>query len=495
MMLRDLGWRLKVPLAILAVIVMTEAVVTTLLVTRALADARRDLEVSAESLVSLLARSLREPLLRDDLWQAFEVVTAPIADRRPDHPLQGVVVLDGDGQVFVASDPRRFPVHAAGGTLPEPLAAVAHRTREAVAFRFALGAGRTGPELAAAGPILAEDGSLLGTVVLDFDADLYGRRRWAAVADVALYSLPGLLLLLPLGWYAGHRLAGPLAQMARALAQVGRDDPVQVARLLPPEGGDEVGRLSRQARLMLDGLARKAALEREVLASERMAAVGRLAAAVAHEINNPLGGMLNAIDTAQRHGVADGITRKTLGLLERGLRQIRACVSALLVEARLDSPLLTSQDWDDLFVLVGHEAASRGVQLRWRVEPAARGGVPLPAHDVRQLVLNLLLNSLAAARAVGADPPTAELAADLDGDRLAIRVGNTGPPLTPERIARLFEPFVTSEGDDGAVRHGIGLWVCWQIVQRAQGSLDAASADGWTRVSVTLPVAGATVRG
>ena len=105
MRLRDLSWRLKVPLAITAVIVLTEVVVTTLLVTRALADARRDLEATAESMTRLLARSLRDPLLRDDLWQAFEVISAPLAARRNDSPLQGVVVLDAARQVFVASDP------------------------------------------------------------------------------------------------------------------------------------------------------------------------------------------------------------------------------------------------------------------------------------------------------------------------------------------------------------------------------------------------------
>jgi len=200
MKLADLSWRLKVPLAITAVILVTEIVVTTLLVTRAFGDARRDLEASAESLTTLLARSLRDPLLRDDLWLAFEVVGTPLAARGRDSPLQGVVVLDAAGQVFVSTEPRRLPVMPPAADLPEPLAGIAAKALAGQRFHFALGRGAGGPELAAAGPILAEDGSRLGTVVLDYDGAVYAQRLRSAVIEVALLSVPGLLLLVPLGW-------------------------------------------------------------------------------------------------------------------------------------------------------------------------------------------------------------------------------------------------------------------------------------------------------
>jgi signal transduction histidine kinase len=494
----DLSWRLRVPLAITAVIVVTEIVVTTLLVTRALSDARRDLEASAKSLTTLLARSLRDPILRDDLWQAFEVVRAPVAERGADSALMGVVVLDAGRKVFVSSDPRRFPVLMPADVLTEPLAGIARQATSDARFHFTLGRGAAGPELAAAGPVLAEDGTRLGTVVLDYDGAVYAQRLRSAVLEVALFSLPGLLLLVPLGWYAGKRLAEPLVQMARALAQVSRAPPEEVRKLLPPEGGDEIGRLSTQARHMLDGLARKSALEQEVMASDRLAAVGRVSAAIAHEINNPLGGMLNAIDTALRHGQPDAVSRKTLGLLERGLQQIRATVGALLVEARLDSPRLSGQDWDDLLLLIQPEVAARSLQLLWQVEAVAVAEIALPGHEVRQLALNLLLNASAAARTTDAAAQAAavEFTVARSPGLLAIVVGNTGPALEPQQLSRIFEPFVAPSFETQAAasngnlthRHGLGLWVCWQIVQRLGGSIDVASDEHWTRVSVTLPV-------
>ena len=88
MRLSDLDWRLKIPLALTAVIVLTELVVAAALVTRTLRDARAVLEASSRNLVTVLGRSLREPMVRDHLWQAFEVVSTPIAARTPDNPLK-----------------------------------------------------------------------------------------------------------------------------------------------------------------------------------------------------------------------------------------------------------------------------------------------------------------------------------------------------------------------------------------------------------------------
>lgn len=488
MRLRDLSWRLKVPLAITMVILVTEVIVTALLVTRALSDSRRDLEASAESLTTVLASSLRDPVLRDDVWQAFEIIGTPLAARRSDNPLKAVVVLDTSNLVFVSSEPRRIPVLTPGSALPEPLANLATQVVEFRTFQFLLGRGTTGPELAASRPILAEDGILLGTVLLEFDGEIYAARVRSAVLEVALISVPGLLLLIPLGWYAGKRLAEPLAQIAQVLARVSHEPPEQVLKLLPPEGGDEVGRLSSQARLMLNGLARKAALEHEVMASDRLAAVGRVSAAIAHEINNPLGGMLNAIDTAIRYGQPDSISRKTFGLLERGLQQIRATVEALLVEARLNSPRLTAQDWEDLLLLIQPNAAARSLQLLWQVEPTLPAEIALPGHEIRQLALNLLLNAIAAAQRTDASEAAIELTVAHSPGLLALVVGNTGAAVPPERIAQMFEPFVAPDSGKSQHRYGLGLWVCWQIVQRLKGNIDVSSDGQWTRVSVTLPV-------
>jgi signal transduction histidine kinase len=487
MRLRDLSWRLKVPIAITAVILITEIVVTGLLVSRALSDSRRDLEYSADSLTTVLASSLRDPILRDDVWQGFEIITNPMEARRSDNPLKAVVVLDATDAVFVSSEPKRIPISTQGASLPAPLPKVAS-TSDVPDFTFVLGRGVNGPELAAAKPILTDDGIRLGTVLLEFDGEMYAARVRSAIVNVALISVPGLLILIPLGWYAGKRLAEPLAQIAQVLARVSHDPPYQVMKLLPPESGDELGQLSAQARIMLNGLARKSALEQEVMASDRLAAIGRVSAAIAHEINNPLGGMLNAIDTALKHGQPDALSKKTFGLLDRGIQQIRSTVEALLVEARLNSPQLSDQDWEDLLLLVQPNAIAQNTQLLWSVEPSTDGYTPLPAHEIRQLTLNLLLNAMAAAKQTDKEQAAVELTVAHTPGWLAIVVGNTGQALSTERIGQMFEPFVAADPSETQHRHGLGLWICWQIVQRMGGSIQVSSDEQWTRVSISLPI-------
>jgi signal transduction histidine kinase len=478
-----LSYRLKIPLAITIVIVLTEGVVTTALLTSASADARRDLETSALNLAAVLARSVREPILRDDLWQAYEVIRTPLEVRLPGNPLQSIVIFDAANRVFVASDPKRLPVFASAETLPAAQRTSLSSAASDRSFRFDAPDPAGEALFLSAGPVLADDGTYLGAVLLAFDADLFRARVRETLGRLLLVSIPGLLLLVPLGWYWGTRIAEPMSRLAAAMSRVGRDPPQTIATQLPAGGGDEIGTLSMRFQNMLGDLARKESLEREMVQSERLAAVGRLSAAVAHEINNPLGGMLNSLDTLARHGSPDPLTQRTLGLLQRGLEQIRATVRALLVEARLDSPALTESDWNDLKELVQPQAAQRNVRLQWSIR--ASPTLPLPAHQVRQLVLNLLLNATNACSAGG----IVTLDVSERQARLIISVTNTGEPLAADQIERLFEPFVDAGRSAGAPSHGLGLWVSYQIALQLGGSITAGSDGGVTRFNVELPLA------
>ena len=82
MTLRNLSYRYKVPLSLTAVILLATVVVTATLLFRAYGEARNDLLQSAESLSRVLTKTLREALLHDDLWQAYEIVRTPLTSRR-----------------------------------------------------------------------------------------------------------------------------------------------------------------------------------------------------------------------------------------------------------------------------------------------------------------------------------------------------------------------------------------------------------------------------
>ena len=462
-MLSNLSYRYKIPLALVAAILLTALALALTSAARTYETARGQLLSSAERVGALLADALADSIRKDAVWAAYLSVQTLVNVEGTSGDAPAVVVLDTLGRVFVSSDPKRFPVLAPATDLLD-----------------------AGDETTSAGngsllvrvPIAPREGRL-GEVVLLYPGSRLQPPLYDIVRSTAWATLGVLALLVPLAWLWGRRVAAPLVHLADSMPMVATL-PVEQIALPAVVSNDEIGRLTERFRAMLSDLAEKREVERRMMSTERLAAVGRLAAGVAHEINNPLGGMLNAISTYRRHGAQRDLGEKTVSLLERGLNQIRETVSALLVEARLETHPLSAEDIEDVRTLVLPEVKQRHARLDWHSDVEHR--VALPSTEVRQVLLNLLLNAIHAIDDGGAVSCTVSLG---DGC-LRIVVENDGDAIAAEQIDTLFEPFV---GRDTA-GSGLGLWVTYQIVQQFRGEIGVDSQPGLTRFSVVLPVAG-----
>lgn len=475
----SLSLRWKIPLRVMGAVVGTAFAVTVGLLVRDYEGMRASMDAHAKSLGRVMASTLVAPLLHDDLWRAYEILDSAREAQLPESGLdaQLMLVLNDERHVFVANVPREYPI----GSRPEAQNAmfvdlVAELAREESLEQKVF-------EPSAAGfyfvvtPLTA-DGVMLGHIVLGYSKAAFLPRYLTLARRAGLVTLLVLAVLLPASWIWAGRTAAPLLQLAAAMDHVPAR-PEDVALTDMPGSGDEIGRLAQAFLRMVDELKKKQELENQMLASERLAAVGRLSAGIAHEINNPLGGMLTAIKTYQRHGSGDPLAQQTLSLLERGLLQIKNTVAALLVETRAQDRPFAPADIDDLLILVEAQAREHALQLH--VAGKLERSLPLPSTLLRQILLNLLLNAIAAAEQGG----NVRLNIAADAGLLRLAVCNDGEHIPEEQLAYLFEPFATHKTQG----HGLGLWVVYQIVKQLGGGLSVDSQPGRTTFTIEIPYA------
>jgi two-component system NtrC family sensor kinase len=475
----QLSLRYKLPIAFGMTIIVTALIISGVLSWHTYRQMRDDLIANAEGISKTLARSVAPLMLRDDVWQAFESIVTPLTaapSEKRSHKL--VVVLDKEQKIFVSSQPRQFPMQRPLAEIDAQYAPVLARLDAAGTVTWYEETGPLAGHIFVASPIQAEDGLPLGTVIVRYADSLFLDRFGDARERVAWAVLATVLMLLPLGWLFSKRLADPLVSLRKRMATLPGhvDGPGNPAR--SRFGGDEIRDLSDQFDRMTSELAKNEVLKTQIAAADRLAAIGRLAAGIAHEINNPLGGMINAVNTFERYGQSDALTGKTTSLLKRGLAQIKETVGAMLVEARLESRAFTPEDVEDLKTLTAAHQKTKCVSVEWDSNIA--DPLPLPATPLRQLVLNLLLNAVAASDADS--PVTCSLRRE-EG-MLAIRVSNSGNVISGERMLKLFEPY---EAEDSP-GNGLGLWVCYQIVRQLNGTISVFSQDRRTEFAVEVPV-------
>lgn len=227
-------------------------------------------------------------------------------------------------------------------------------------------------------------------------------------------------------------------------------------------------------------------LEEKVRRNERLAAIGRLAAGVAHEIRNPLSS-IRGFAQYLRHVLEEKPDAQQYAeVIIREMDRINRVVSDLLTFARPTKINLRSADMDELTAhvvrLVEADAASRGITIATAVPPDARN-VVLDAAQMTQALLNLAINAL---QAVAPDGHIV-LGARRDPDRIFLWVEDDGPGIPPEARDKVFDPFFTSR-ETGT---GLGLAIVHKIVENHGGDIRIQSPlEGrprGCRVTIILP--------
>jgi signal transduction histidine kinase len=247
--------------------------------------------------------------------------------------------------------------------------------------------------------------------------------------------------------------------------------------------GTEFGRLFASFNSMARALREREALEARLAKGEKIALLGRLASGMAHEVNNPLGGMLNLVDTLRSHGHDRLVRQRSLDLLERGLAGIGNVVRATLATYKASAApgRLEGRDLDDLQFLLQHEVTRRNLHLVWR--NTIDHAVEVDGSAVRQVVLNLLLNACAAAPQESA----IEFDARIERGWLLVTIADEGTGLPADVAGLLRDPERAPPvpGDDV----GLGVWTVCHLVSRHGGSIAVTdNGRGGTRLVISFPI-------
>jgi two-component system NtrC family sensor kinase len=356
-------------------------------------------------------------------------------------------------------------------------------------------------EVFAPGP----DVAIVARIAVDGDAD----RGPPLVRLVAFYMTVFALALLVFAYFALTRLiVRPVDQLVDAADRVATG-----ARTLgiPRAGARELVELGVSVQAMAEKLiAEKAALVAKVeqltettgrltqtraqlVRSERMASVGRLAAGVAHEIGNPIAALIGIQDLLLEGGHPADAQQDFVQRMRRETERIHSVVRDLLDFARPEAPAEIGAGAhadvravaDDVVALVRPQRFFRSVDVETDIPAALE--VALPAPRLTQVLLNVLLNAGAAVAAHrGRGRVVIRARSSGDPARVRIEIEDDGPGVDATIRDRLFEPFVTTK--DVGEGTGLGLAVCRGLVESAGGEIDVdPSYEGGARFYVVLP--------
>jgi len=386
-------------------------------------------------------------------------------------------LVDASGRYLAHADPSKV------GTAPGP--EWWSRVKDARAQGMTLEYENLGKEMVGGFSGIPLGGGVVGVQIPKSAAYLTSRELLGDLLLLSLVLLAGAALL---SQFWSRRLTRPIEKLSEATRMVGQG---RFEIEVKAHSKDEIGALADSFNKMAQELkVREKALKElygQLVQSEKMAAFGSLGAGIAHEVKNPLAGILGIAQLSLR-GVEEGNPlEKNLRIIEKETKRCKTIIENLLKFARQEQVEFDEVDIAqvvaDALAIVDHQLGINSIKVEKELEPgmpACRGN----ANQLQQVLMNLMIN---AQQAMTGRPGTVKLAARrLERGGVELRVSDTGPGIRREIQGKIFDPFFTTKPAGQGT--GLGLSVSYGIVKDHGGEIRLESEEGeGTTFIITLP--------
>ncbi len=355
-------------------------------------------------------------------------------------------------------------------------------------------------------PIRDVTGKIVGILYVGMLEAPYIDLRNKVVYSFFGIGVLGVFLVLLLSFFITTGIIRPLREMVWATRKIAEGD---LSLELSISSKDEIGQLAesfnhmlvrlKQARQELEDYGRTLEekveqrsrqlkkIQAQLMQSEKLASLGRLASGVAHEINSPLTGILTFSHLLMRRLKDHPELHRELEVIVKETTRVSAIVRGLLDFARESKPQKRPCNINELILqtlsLVEHQAVFHDIRIVKSLDPQ----VPMilvDANQIQQVFMNILLNAADAMPAGGVLTITSKLISE---DSFAqVRFSDTGIGIPEKNLNRIFDPFFTTKADKKGT--GLGLAVSYGIIDRHRGQIEVQSEEGkGTTFTIRLP--------
>jgi signal transduction histidine kinase len=362
------------------------------------------------------------------------------------------------------------------------------------------------PVLASARPLLRQN-EVTGAAAVSRPLLPLFAALWQAEKIVLIYMVVNLLALTAIFFFRLNSLV--VRPVERLAALAGRHSGSEAVWFAADDSGSEFNRLAGSLNRMLAKIADDRAIlqktvaeleaanrqlherQEEMIRAEKLAAAGRMAAGLAHEIGNPLAVIQGYLDLLARSGQNEensDFIRRAVTELERVTRLVRQLLDCTRASKGKPEDIALHSLLAEVAEMVRVQKAFRQIELVVRAE-AAQDSVHADPDQLRQVLLNCLLNSADAISSAGQADGAITLATDLpEPGLLRLRIEDNGVGIAAEQLAAVFDPFFTTKEPGRGT--GLGLSVSRSIVETAGGFMTMESRTGQgSAVSIYLPLA------